>query len=282
MISRNSLSSIIIPCWNNFRYTRACVESVLSRTEGVFELILVDNGSTDQTARWMRSLASDARIKTILNPRNLGFAKAVNQGMRAAQGDSLIWLNNDTVVPPGWLAKLRAAIRSDPSLGAVGPVTNACEGPQRIKLPKSFRLSHLPFFAEAFSLKNKGWVERVNRLIGFCLLLRREAVERVGLLDERFGLGCYEDFDYCLRLRQAGYELAVAADAFVYHHGHKSFPDEEARLSHSLANRKIFIDKWCRKAMIFLDELDNLQSRTFELLPDEPLPKARPPHEVIR
>ena len=101
-----------------------------------------------------------------------------------------------------------------------------------------------------------GRVRPVHRLSGFCLLLKKEAIQRVGYLDERFEVGNYEDVDYCLRLRQAGYELVVAEDTYVHHSLHRTFRSLHACWQRATVNREVLIDKWCRKAMQFLDELD--------------------------
>ena len=87
-------------------------------------------------------------------------------------------------------------------------------------------------------------------------MLKREAFESVGLMDERFGIGCYEDFDYSLRLRQAGWKLKVAKDVFVRHQLHASFSGHEHCFSWVIKNREVFVDKWCRKALQFLDDID--------------------------
>ena len=88
--------------------------------------------------------------------------------------------------------------------------------------------------------------------------MQRAAYESVGNLDERFGTGCFEDFDYCLRLRQAGWTLKAAKDVFVWHRHHASFAGYDHFHACAVKNREVFVDKWCRKALSFLDELDPL------------------------
>ena len=247
------LVSVIVPCVDGLRWTRECLEAVARRTPERHEVILVDNASTDGTARWA---AGRRGVRVIRNRRNLGFAKAINQGMAAAKGSWLVWLNNDAVVTPGWLTRMLACGRRAPWIGAVGPCTDRTVGFQCVPAPEFRDERDLVLFSEAWALKNAGQAEGVHRLTGFCLMLRREAYERCGGLDERFGLGTYEEFDYCLRLRQAGYDLVVARDAFVRHHGHKSFRGYEAMAARARANRELFLDKWCHQALAFLDELN--------------------------
>ncbi|MBI5630185.1 MAG: glycosyltransferase family 2 protein [Elusimicrobia bacterium] len=248
-----ALTSLIIPCFNQWKYTRQCLDSVLACTRKPYEIIIVDNGSTDGTAAQAKKIPG---VRLIRNPENLGFAKAINQGMEKAKGRYLVWLNSDVVVTAGWLEGLIACATRLPRIAAAGPCTNETVGFQLVPGAGYQGLKELPLFAQAWALKHQGQALSVPRLTGFCLLLKREAVAKVGLLDERFGRGCYEEYDYCLRLRQAGYELACAQDVFVHHFGHKSFGSFEAMAAQARANRDVFLDKWCRKSLSFLDELD--------------------------
>ena len=259
-----NLASIIIPCWNGLRYTKECVESVLKHTDTPFELIVVDNGSQDGTSRYVRSL-KDRRIRLIQNSLNLGFAKAINQGMRAAKGRYFVWLNSDTIVTPNWLKRMTHLADRAPWVGGVGPYTNSGPQPQIMRIPYN-DLRALPAFSEAWAMQNSGKAKWTVRLAGFCFLVKKEVVRKIGLLDERFGLGCYEDYDFCLRIRQAGYSLYIAEDAFVHHHGHKTF--EHNGISDSEAarqNREVFIEKWCRRSLEFLDDIEPAISSPLEL-----------------
>lgn len=246
------LTSIIVPCVDGLRWTRECLEAVKRHTKCPYEIILVDNASSDGTGAWARR----AGARVIRNKTNLGFAKAINQGMAAARGRWLVWLNNDVVVTPGWLERLIDCAERAPWIAAVGPCTDVTVGFQRVVAPPFKNARELVMFSEAWAMRHAGQAEGVHRLTGFCLLIKREAVRLVGLLDERFGLGTYEEFDYCLRLRQAGYDLAVARDVFVRHHGHKSFRGFAQMVEQARRNRELFLDKWCRQALSFLDEVN--------------------------
>lgn len=254
---RRALISLVIPVRGALPLLRECLRSVIRHTRAPYEIILVDNASDAATKRYLRSLRG---VRLIENARNLGFARAVNQGMRASRGVYIAWLNSDTRVTPDWLDRLSDALRSDPALAAVGPVTNRIAGAAMVPIPTDFvpTDARIDALGTAYALKNAGQRQEVHRLTGFCLLLRRSAVEAIGTLDERFGLGCYEDYDYCLRLRQAGYTLALARDVFVYHAYHGSFTSGAEHREQLLKNRRIFIDKWCARALDFLDHLDPL------------------------
>lgn len=248
------LTTLIVPCWNGLSYTKRCLESVARWTDAPYEVVAVDNGSTDGTGAYLRSLRRP-RVRVVSNKRNLGFARAINQGIAAARGRWIVWLNSDVIVTPGWLGGLLAAARRHPRVGAVGPYTNSINGLQRGG-PGGYTMKTLPGAAQAWSLARAGRARSVHRLTGFCLLHPREAVDAIGGLDERFGLGCYEDFDFCLRLIQSGRELLLAEDVFLHHHGHKTFEENRVASRHIEENRRIFVDKWCRKSLLFLDGLD--------------------------
>jgi glycosyltransferase involved in cell wall biosynthesis/Flp pilus assembly protein TadD len=225
----DELASIIILCCNQLDYTRQCLESVLAHTRAPYELILVDNGSSDGTGEYLHQLAvsdqrSAVRIVVIGNETNRGFAVGCNQGLAAARGQYLILLNNDTIVTPGWLEGLIALSLADwPKMGMVGPVTSMAAGPQQI--PVDYRsLDDLNAFAARRRREFAGKALEVERLIGFCLLIRRDVLQAVGsTLDERFGLGFFEDDDLCFRAREKGFRLAVALDVFIHHFGNRTF-----------------------------------------------------------
>ena len=101
-------ASIIIPCWNQLEFTRQCIAALLRHTHGAWELIVIDNGSTDGTAGYLANLrdAAPMPVTLISNSRNLGFPAAINQGLKCARGEYLVLLNNDVVVTEGWLSQL--------------------------------------------------------------------------------------------------------------------------------------------------------------------------------
>ncbi|MBU2529979.1 MAG: glycosyltransferase family 2 protein [Elusimicrobia bacterium] len=249
-------TSIIIPVYNGLPHLKKCVKSIYENSGSSFELIFVDNGSDKKTVEYLKSQKDAIKV---FNKKNYGFAKAVNQGLRLASCEYIAVVNSDIIFYPAWLKNM-LKILSKPNIGMVGPMTNRTVGLQRIKLAKKIENNSkaLEIFSNAMRMKFKDEYFLIHRLIGFCFVFKREIFEKIGLLDERFGIGCFEDIDYCLRIRQAGYKLAALKNVFVYHHNHGSFGGHDNFLKFAIKNREVFIDKWCRKALEFLDEIDPL------------------------
>jgi GT2 family glycosyltransferase/tetratricopeptide (TPR) repeat protein/2-polyprenyl-3-methyl-5-hydroxy-6-metoxy-1,4-benzoquinol methylase len=215
----HGLTSIVLVTHNQLAYTIECLDSIRQHTDEPYELICVDNASTDGTVEYLRSLPG---VRLLVNPDNRGFPAAANQGIRTATGSQVLLLNNDTVVTTGWLMRLLRALHEDAKVGLVGPYSNIASGRQRLT-PSYEDLSEVDGFAWDWGNRHDGFREEVETLSGFCLLIRREVVDAVGLLDERFGVGCLEDDDYCVRARRAGYRTVLARDAFIHHFGHRTF-----------------------------------------------------------
>jgi GT2 family glycosyltransferase/tetratricopeptide (TPR) repeat protein len=244
----DELASLIILCCDQLEYTRQCLESVLRHTRAPYELVLVDNGSTDGTAAYLEALRSQpgpARVEVIRHEGNVGFPAGCNQGLARARGDYLVLLNNDTVVTPGWLEGLVGwALHDWPTVGLVGAVTNASRPPQQVVADYP-DLGGLDAFAARRRREFVGQAQETERLTGFCLLLRRAVFERIGGFDERFGLGFFDDDDLSVRARQAGFRLLVAQDVFVHHFGSRTFAGLGIDGAQQLReNFERFRDKW--------------------------------------
>jgi len=240
-------ASVIVVTYGNLGFNRLCLESLRERTEWPNrEIIVVDNASQDGTPEFLRELESGwPELTVILNESNRGFAAANNQGLRQARGDVLVLLNNDTVVSRGWLSTLIRHLRTKPSIGLIGPVTNQIGNEAKIPVGYS-TIEEMPGWALANARENDGRSFPIPMLAMFCVAMRRSVFTEVGLLDERFGIGMFEDDDYTHRVRAAGYEIVCCRDAFVHHWMKASFgkmPDEEYRALFE-TNRRLFEEKW--------------------------------------
>ena len=243
------LASVVIVTFGRRDLNRMCLESLLARTEWPrYEILVVDNGSSDGTPALLEGFARRSpAVRVIALPENRGFPYATNRGLAEARGEILVLLNNDTVVPRGWLTALHRHLAADPRLGLVGPVTNAIANEARIEV--GYRsLDDLPAWAASWVRDHDGETFELPMLAFFCVAMRRDTFASVGTLDERFGLGLFEDGDYNRRARAAGWTIRCARDAFVHHWWNASFRrlGRDRYFALYEENRRKFEAKWHR------------------------------------
>lgn len=240
-------ASIIVVTFNNLQLNRLCLESIYANTEWPnFEVIVVDNASSDGTPGYLETAEKRfPNLRIALNSSNLGFAAANNIGLKLATGDYLVLLNNDTVVTRGWMSALIRHLHVNRKIGMIGPVSNAISNEAKVEVDYT-RLEDMPAWAADYVGRHDGEIFPIPMLAMFCVAIRREVFEKVGYLDERFGIGMFEDDDYCRRLEDAGYELRCARDSFVHHWQRASFRliGEEEYLRVYEENQKKFHRKW--------------------------------------
>ena len=223
-----SAASIIVITYNQLPYTKLCLESIAAFVPAGYELIVVDNASTDGTREYLSGLEAasaaavtgvtgEKALRVIFNRRNRGFPAAANQGIRAASKDVLVLLNNDMVVSRNWMENLLNCI-SQTGAGMVGPMCNFISGAQKV-LTTYKDMDEMHAFAQSFNRPDPSKWRRATRLGGGSLAISRKVVEAIGCLDERFASGNYEDDDYSLRALAAGFRLYIAGDTFVHHFG---------------------------------------------------------------
>lgn len=193
--------SLVIPVYNQLGYTRQCLGSIARCTDQAYELIIVDNASTDGTQEFLR----DVKATVITNQHNLGCAKAWNQGVRASHGDVIGILNNDIVVTKGWIeGLLKFMERADH--GIVSPAA---------------REGQLNYDLDTYAIEFTQSCRNATRaeLYGACLVIKREVFDRVGLFDETFAYGGCEDIDFFWRAQAAGFSVGTTGSVLIHHFG---------------------------------------------------------------
>lgn len=204
-------ADIIIPVYNQLKHTRRCLWSIEAHTVAPYQLIVVDNGSTDGTGDYLWGIEQEMGLHIITNEVNLGFARAANMGIEVGDSPYAILLNNDVEVYHGWLTTLITAMEDNPHVGAMGVLSTA-------KTQATYEGRFYPCGVRVFAKYQLG------QLPYSCAILRRRAMDDVGLLDEEFFL-YGEDDDYNIRLIKAGWSLAIHTDVTVKHvHGATSTP----------------------------------------------------------
>jgi GT2 family glycosyltransferase len=239
--------SAVVVTHNGLVFTRLCLESVLASLDiPGLEVVVVDNGSTDGTLDYLHRLAErDARFCLISMGRNLGFAAAVNRGLAAANGAVRVVLNNDTIMPPHALARLVRHLE-DRSIGLVGPVSNEAATEAEIDISYN-TYGELMAAADERGRLFAGVLLDVPVLTMFCTAFRQDLYERIGPLDERYEIGLFEDDDYSLRARNAGYRVVCAEDVLVHHFGEATLGSLVPTGQHAelfVSNKRRFEEKW--------------------------------------
>ncbi len=219
---------VVVPVYRGLAQTRRCLESVLAdpaRPPG--RVIVVDDATPEPAlAAWLDTLKAAGRILLLRHAANQGFVAAANHGMDAAAPHDVALLNADTEVPPGWLARLAGHAYGEAGIASVSPFSNnatICGYPSREGGPPAFGLSVAALDALCREA-NAGRAVAVPTTVGFCMYLRRAALDAVGGFDQAaFGRGYGEENDFCLRAAAAGWRHRLACDTFVYHEGAVSF-----------------------------------------------------------
>lgn len=244
---RDPRVSVVVVTYNNLALTKDCLHSLDVYSDySNLELIVVDNASADGTPDFLREWTSQGPERhVILNTDNRGFAAANNQGLAVATGEYLVMLNNDTYVTPGWVATLVGHQRRHPDLGMLGPVTNNIGNEARIQIAYA-NMDEMLNVSRSYTRRHVGQLTPLRTAAFFCVMMPRHVYEKVGNLDEAFGIGMFEDDDYCRRIEQEGWSIACAEDVFIHHHLSASFSKikQEIRQEMFEKNKQIYEAKW--------------------------------------
>lgn len=227
---------IIIPIWNQFNLTRDCVESIIKNTRYPYRLILVDNASDDDTKQYLERLKGRKSLEAelIRNEENLGFVKAVNQGLKVSKAPYVCIMNNDTIATADWLDRLIEFAESHGDVGLMNPL---CGGPPDVPIEEYARLI----------AKDKDKYMEMNQCQGFCMLVKREVIDKIGYLDESFGVGGFDDTDFSMRAYKSGYRSVCVYSSCVYHRQHRTFNVLQMKRERIIReNEETYFNKWGR------------------------------------
>ena len=230
---------LVLLSWNHLECTRPCVESILANTTVPARLSIVDQASDTETRSYLESLRSTpaVRVEVLFNRVNVGYPKGMNQGLHRATAPFVCFLNNDILVPPGWLEELIAVAESDSTIGTVCPASNTFDihpaaGGDWLAL------------ARARSTQRGRWTE-LPYGEGFCLLARTALMRRIGGFDETAYEQIYfEDADLGRRVQAEGLRCVMAEGTYVWHHGGKTMAAHPDRARLFEENRRRFLSKW--------------------------------------
>ena len=227
---------VVIPVYRGMETTRRCIESVLGDPDRLpGRVIVIDDKSPDAAlSAWLVKLAGDGSITLLRNRRNAGFVASVNRGIRKSGSNDVVLLNSDTQVPAGWLARLVARAEAEPRTATISPFSNnatICGYPrnQGSPLPPGRTLAEIDDICRTV---NAGRSVDLPTTVGFCMYIRRAALDEIGLFDAAaFGRGYGEENDFCMRAAARGWRHTLACDVFVYHEGSVSFGAEAGPLT---------------------------------------------------
>ncbi len=284
--------SIIIPVYNNFKYTKQCVFSIFRNHPLVnFEIIIVDNGSTDETREFFKSFQELENFKIISNKENLGFAKASNLGASLSKAPYILFLNNDTVVSKGAIDELYCSLTAEDAKSS----GVAASGPLLLYPDRKIQSAGIMFERRLIpnvlsgvdvtgcknsDAKNIIYLRNFNALTAACLLVKKDIFYDVGGFDENYING-YEDVDLCLKLREAGNKLIFNPKSIVFHFEKKTY----GRNKYDIDNINRFHRKWKHKYKAddyIFAKMDNLLYMEQSESNDSTLPNKIIPLTVIK
>ena len=238
VLPHTSTVDIIIPVHNALEHAQRCLRSLVAVTKPPFRAIVIDDGSDHETQVWLKAFTNENEMELIRHDSATGYTISVNEGIRSSDSRFVVLLNSDTQVTEGWLDGLVAAAEGS-DVGMAGPLSNTASWqsiPEYEKdgdwhpnpLPKGMDVDA---YAQVLRRSSGRCYPEMPFLNGFCLLLRRQMLDEIGLFDEdAFAMGYGEENDLALRARKAGWRLRLADDVYVHHAQSRSFSDERRKV----------------------------------------------------
>lgn len=242
-------AAMVILSYNNMYLTQKCLESIYQNcAPGAYSIVVVDNASTDGVVEWLKEQPD---IMLILCDENLGFPAGCNVGIEYADANQdILLLNNDTRMTHNALFWLRMGLYESNHVGATGCIANYCGVDQLEDVVFSLPDEYMEY-AKTINIPSDNPYEEKNKLGGFAMLIKREALNRVGFLDEAFSPGYFEDDDISMRIHEAGYRLLVCHNSFIYHAGSQSFIKRNDLEEIFERNHDYMVSKWGYDNLIY-------------------------------
>lgn len=245
MNNKNFLSAVILGYGNFDETSKKCLDSLINEAkENNVALLAVDNGSPDDSAVKLTNYQiNHPSLQIQINSDNLGFGGGMNHAVSCLGSEWFLLINSDIIFPPQSLSRLINSLRNCPSeFGIVAPLTNNAGNEQCIHVP-GFSAENIIQNASAIIDNPSGIMVPAYRADFCCVAIKSELWRKLNGLDNQFGKGYYEDFDFSLRAREIGYQCAVSEDSFVYHHGSLSFKANPAQKALIQKNKSIFLSR---------------------------------------
>ncbi len=240
-------TSIVIPVFNKVEFTFQCLRSLLCEIDfDETEVIVVNNASTDETSKLLSHF--QALVTVINNEENRGFVDACNQGAEVSRGRYLVFLNNDTVVLPGWLKHLRETVEGDERIGAVGSMFLYADGRVQEAGAGVWQNGAAFHYGWGGSPDDRryNFAREVDYCSGASLLVRRDLFEQLGGFDRRYAPAYYEDVDICFGVRSLGYKVVYQPmSRLIHYEGATAGQDTTTGFKrYQATNRAKFVEKW--------------------------------------
>jgi GT2 family glycosyltransferase len=225
--------TVIVTVHNHANVVIPCIESVLKWTSMPYNLLIVNDASTEQELLlYLEKISKFAFVKVVHNEPNLGYLMSVNNAIRSTLSD-VVLLNSDTIVTKNWLDKMYSCAYSNDKISTVSPLSNnatLCSVPEFMKpneIPKGMTVDSFAEMVEKVSEYN---YPIISTCVGFCMYIKRKVIDKIGLFDEVFSPGYEEENDFCMRAYKAGFVSVLDDSTFIFHIGRSSFQEQTSRL----------------------------------------------------
>ena len=234
---------VIIPIYNSLDWLKICIEGVLKNTKQsvLGKIYLINDCSKEETTNYLNNLDTyNGLIEVIHNKKNLGFVKTCNYGMKISKSDYVLLLNTDCIVSEGAIEKMANAMSKDKKIGLLCPISSVASN-LSYPIPAGMNFMQVN---KVFEKQFKGKTFDACTVVGNCLMISRENINKVGFFDEIFGKGYTEETDYQFKSMKKGFKAKVLIDTYVYHQCRVTFGESEEQLKIRADHLKIFFDRW--------------------------------------